>query len=343
MEMMDAQDKLWEKDINFNTMHVYYHIKENSEGASLIPQKREYQALKRLIDDLDRRKILAASEKSSGFVLTGIALNMLLKYLMDRDLPGKVLQGVIDQGRILTGERKNEVRRYSAGDAFRDISFRQTLKEIVRQKRNLNEVRKSDFRVFMKHARKPKTDIIICIDTSGSMGFHQKLTYARLAAAGIAQAALEEGNRVGLVAFNDYGQASVPLTADDKEGLLNCIASATPRGNTNIGDGIKASVDLLFQSFNSNQKYIMLITDGQPTAISESDFARLKGNQNRDLTEESALLETRRAVARGVMVSVVYISAESEASSEFIKEIARVGKGKIRRISNSDDLKVVMR
>ena len=175
------------------------------------------------------------------------------------------------------------------------------------------------------------------------MGFHQKLTYARLAAAGIAQAALEEGNRVGLVAFNDYGQATVPLTANDKEGVLNCIAATTPRGNTNIGDGIKSSVDLLFQSFNSHQKYIMLITDGQPTAISESDFARLKGTQKRDLTEESALLETRRAVARGARVSVVYIAAEAEASSEFIKEIARVGRGKIRRISSADDLKVVMK
>ena len=343
MEMMDAQDKLWEKDINFNTMHVYYHIKENSEGAALIPQKREYQALKRLIDDLDRRKILAASEKSSGFVLTGMALNMLLKYLMDKDMPGSVLQGVMGQGRTLTSERKNEVRRYSAGDAFRDISFRQTLKEIVRQKRNLKEVRNSDFRVFMKRLRQPKADIIICLDTSGSMGFHQKLTYARLAAAGIAQAALEEGNRVGLVAFNDYGQATVPLTADDKEGLLNCIAATTPRGNTNIGDGIKSSVDLLFKSFNNNQKYIMLITDGQPTAISESDFDRLKGDRSRDLTEESALLEARRAVTRGVRVSVVYIAAESEASGEFIKEIARVGKGKIRRVSNSDDLKVAMK
>ena len=87
----------------------------------------------------------------------------------------------------------------------------------------------------------------------------------------------------------------------------------------------------------------MLITDGQPTAISESDFARLKGTQKRDLTEESALLETRRAVARGARVSVIYIAAEAEASSEFIKEIARVGKGKIRRISSADDLKVVMR
>ena len=224
MEMMDAQDKLWEKDINFNTMHVYYHIKENSEGAALIPQKREYQSLKRLIDDLDRRKILMAAEKSSGFVLTGLALNMLLKYLMDKETPGKLLQGIVGQGRTLTSERKNEVRRYSAGDAFRDISFRQTLKEIVRQKRSLSEVRNSDFRVFLKQPRKPKADIIICMDTSGSMGFHQKLTYARLAAAGIAQAALEEGNRVGLVAFNDYGQATVPLTADDKEGRfeLHC-------------------------------------------------------------------------------------------------------------------------
>lgn len=343
LEMMDAQDKLWEKEINFSTLHVYYHVKENNGGSALIPQKRDYQALKRLMDDLDKRKILTPSEQSSGFVLSGMALNLLLKYLVDKDAVGKNLQEIAGIGKARSNERKSDVRRYSHGDAFRDISVRHTLNEIARQKKPLSEVRNCDFRVLLKQQRKPQSDFIICLDTSGSMGFHQKMTYARLAAAGLVQAVLDDGGRVGLVAFNDYGEATFPLTSTDKDALLNRIASATPRGNTNIGDGLKSSLKLLIQSRSNNPKYILLITDGQPTAISESDFAQLKEVKKRDLTEESALLETRRAAARGIKVSVIHIAAEADNSGTFIKDIARVGKGKIRRVSSSDDLKAVMR
>jgi Mg-chelatase subunit ChlD len=276
-------------------------------------------------------------------VLSGLALNLLLKYLVDKDDAGKNLQEIAGMGKAHATERKSEVRRYSNGDAFRDISVRHTLNEIARQKKPLSEVRNCDFRVLLKQQRKPRSDFIICLDTSGSMGFHQKMTYARLAAAGLVQAALDDGNRVGLVAFNDYGEIALPLTSTDKDRLLNCIASATPRGNTNIGDGIKSSLNLLTHSRSSNRKYIMLITDGQPTAISESDFAQLKEVKKRDLTEESALFETRRAAAKGIKVSVIHIAAEADNSGTFIKNIARVGKGKIRRVSSSGDLKAVMR
>jgi Mg-chelatase subunit ChlD len=343
MEMMDAQDKLWDREVNFSTMHVYYHIKENSEGVNISTPKRDYNALKRLIDDLEKQKILLASEQSSGFILSGLALNVLLKYLMDHSDASQGIQGLTGTGNAWTNERLHEIRRFSSGDPFRDISVRHTLKEIARQKKGLCDVRNSDFRVFLKQPRKPQYDIIICLDTSGSMGFHQKLTYSRLVAAGLVQAALRDGNRVGIVAFSDHGQVTVPLTDKDKDSLLDCIAAVTPRGNTNIGDGIKSSRELLFQTYNSNQKYIMLITDGQPTAISEKAFAHLKEMKEKDLTEESALLETRQAAARGIRVSVIHIAGQDEASGTFIKNIAQVGKGKIRRISNSDDIKTVLR
>jgi len=246
-------------------------------------------------------------------------------------------------GRSWSYERNHEIRRYSQGDAFRDISLRHTLKQVVKQKKCLNEIRNSDFRVFMKQPHKPQSDIILCLDTSGSMGFHQKLMFARLAAAGLVQAGLQEGNRIGIVAFNDHGQVTVPLTATDKTSLLNCIASLSARGNTNIGDGIKSSSELLFQSYNQSQKHIILISDGQPTAVSEGAFTRLKEIKEKDLTEESALLETRLAAARGIQLSVIHIAAQGEASDKFIKDIARAGKGKIKRVSGPEDLREMLR
>ena len=343
MELMDAQDKQRSREVSFERMHVYYHIKANSMGSELSPQKRDYYSLKTLIDNLEKQGILSVAEIGEGLTLTSQALNILMDYLIDREPRGRGFQGAIDFGETLANERKPEVRRYSSGDVFRDISFRHTLKEIARQKKDLSSVRKGDFKVFIKQRRKLQSDIVLCLDISGSMGSQYKLMYARLAAAGLAKAAIENGDRVGMIAFNNFGQTTMPLTDKDADSLMNCIAKVFARGNTNIGDGIKCSSELLFQSHSNNQKYIVLITDGQPTAISERTFNQLKELKEKDLSEESAILETRKASARGVKVSVIHIASKHEGSEQFIKNIARIGKGKVRRVSSSEDLETIMR
>jgi len=261
----------------------------------------------------------------------------------DRGPRGRGLQGAIDSGSTLASERKYEIRRYNTGDIFRDISVRHTLREITRQKRDLSSVNRNDFRVFMKQRRKLQSDIVLCLDISGSMGFRNKLVYARLAASGLAKAALENGDRVGIAAFNNVGQTVIPLTDKDEDAILNYIARLSARANTNIGDGIKCSSELLFHNQSRNQKYIVLITDGQPTAISEGVFDQLKGLKGSDLTEESAILETKKASARGIKVSVIHITGEHERNNNFVKNIARIGKGKVLHMSSPEDLKTIMR
>jgi Mg-chelatase subunit ChlD len=342
MELIDAQDRQWNKDISFQTMRTYYHIKENSEGETLADEKRDYYSLQKLIDDLESRKILAVTQQSSGLLLTGLAMEMLLNYSLYQKQSNRHAQSVHGNGKTLSTERGQEIRRFSSGDAFRDVAVRPTLREIARQKRNLNEIRHSDLKVFLKQPRKPQSDIVICMDTSGSMGFHQKLMYARLVAAGLVEAAIRDKNRVGIVAFNDSGQINIPLTATDKETLLNCIAGLNARGNTNIGEGIKTSRNMLFREKGSSQKHIILVSDGQPTALSENAFSKLKGLEEKDLTEESAILETRMAAQNGIILSVIHIAGEGEANDKFVTNIAKAGKGKIQRISGPDDLKGLM-
>jgi Mg-chelatase subunit ChlD len=343
MEMMDAQDKLWDTGVNFNMMHVYYHIKENCEKVDLSLQKRDYYALRRLIDDLWQQKILVAAEKAQEYKLSGLALDILLRHLIDKNARGNNIQAINGFVKAFSNERKHEVRRYSSGDTFRDISVRHTLKEIVRHGKQLSDVRNSDFRVFLKQPNKAQSDIILCLDTSGSMGFNQRLLYARMVAAGLVHAVLRDGNRLGVVAFDDYGQSMIPLTNNDKEALLNFIAGLTPRGNTNIGDGIKSSRESLLQEHSRNQKHIILISDGLASAISESAFNQLKVIKGQDLTEESALIETRKAIAEGVKVSVVHIARKGEPSDVFINNLVRFGKGSIYRIGDFDDIKAILR
>ena len=343
MEMMDAQDKQWSSELSFERIHVYYHIKANSVSEKLSPQKRDYFGLKMLVDYLEKQGIFSIAETASGLNLTSQALNIVLKYLIARGPRGRGLQGAIDSGSTLSNERKYEIRRYNTGDIFRDISVRHTLKEITRQKRNLSSISKSDFRVFMKQRRKLQSDIVLCLDISGSMGFRNKLMYARLAASGLAKAVLKNGDRVGIAAFNNVGQTVIPLTDKDGDAIVNYIVRLSARANTNIGDGIKCSSELLLHNQSHNQKYIVLITDGQPTAISEGVIDHLKGLEGSDLTEESAILETKKASARGIKVSVIHITGEHERNNSFVKNIARIGKGKVLHMSSPEDLKTIMR
>jgi len=339
IEMMDAQDKQWNSEVSFSRMQVYYHIKGTCEGANLSPLKQDYHALKWLIDDLQTQNILRPTDDAAGFLLTAVALDVLLKYLTDNQAAkhgGKITPGLDGAP---TSYRSHEVRRYSRGDRFRDLSVRHTLKEIARRKRTLLEVRETDLRVFKKEPLEPHSDIVLCIDTSGSMGFHQKLTYARLAAAGLVKAACEDGNRAGIVAFGDRGQTIVSLTRKNDGLLLNRIAGLYANGNTNIGDGIKSARELLFRSSSPNRKHVILITDGQASAVSEAAFTRLSSAKTGDLTEESALWETSKAVAEGVQVSVVYVAPLDEEVDLFIRNIVEIGRGKICRMGGLADLK----
>jgi Mg-chelatase subunit ChlD len=114
-------------------------------------------------------------------------------------------------------------------------------------------------------------------------------------------------------------------------------------GATNIGDGIKCAVDLLTRDINHNKKRIFLITDGEPNAISEKAMKSLKDKAGApgDLTEEAALVETRRAAARGITLSVIYLAAEKIKGYEFAKKIARAGKGRVIMLNCRDERPVL--
>ncbi|HSW57152.1 MAG TPA: VWA domain-containing protein [Dehalococcoidales bacterium] len=339
MELVDAHDSQWNKEINFQSLRTYYHIKENSEGSKLSEYKRDYHSLQKLIEDLEKRNILAPIGPSSGLILTGLAMDFLLKAILIDTPVHRDAHSSLEKGQAVSYIRSIETRRYSSGDTFRDIAIRPTLREIARQKRSLKNIRRSDLRVFLKQRRKTQKDIMLCIDTSGSMGFHQKLLYARLAAAGICKAGLREKNRVGLIAFSDSDQITVPLTEENDTRFLDIVAGLQARGNTNIGEGIKRSRQMLFENRSRNQKHLVLISDGQPTAISEEAYSKLQGSPLKDLTEEYAIAETRLAARQGIRLSIIHIAGDGESNEQFVKDLVRCGGGILKRIKGPGDLK----
>ena len=78
-------------------------------------------------------------------------------------------------------------------------------------------------------------------------------------------------------------------------------------------------------------------------ALTQEAFDKFKPMKEKDLTEEYAILETRRASASRIKTSVVHVASVKEPSEALAKNIARVGTGQVRRISCLDDLKTLMR
>jgi len=342
MELMDAKDKQWRKEVSLERMLVYYYIKQNCEGKELSPDKQNWQGLKVLLDDLDQQGVLRVAVPKDSFTLTGQALDVLMDYLTVNRQRGRELKGVMDSHQVQATEREHGIRRYTLGDVFRDISIRHTLRELVRQKKSLYDIQRRDFRVFIKPPRRLQTDLVLCVDSSGSMGFDQKLVYARLVAASLTKAALEKGGRVGMVTFDDLGRGLLPLT-NQREEAFDYIVGINAGGNTNIGDGIRCAVQLLLREHNRNPKFIVLVTDGKPTAISKKTMPDLDLSRKDSLAEEDAILETRKALLKGVRTSVVHIADGTCRSRGLVQNIAKTGGGQVHRISSLDDFKLIMR
>ena len=341
IEFMDAKDKQWQKELDFQDMYVYYHIKETNDGGELSLPKRSWYSLKVVIDYFKHQDLVNTDKTGTTFGLTARALDVVLKYFILRpDKEGKS-RFIKSHPKSDVNERRKETRKYITGDVYRDISIRHTLREIARRKKKLSEIDRRDLRVFIKENRRPKSDIMLCLDSSGSMGFHQKLILARLAAAALAKAALQRGDRVGIVSFDDLGEIIISPT-DKEDVIFSYLAGIKAGGNTNIGDGLKCAKQPLLRENHQNQKSIVLITDGEPTAISEKAIHWLEPIEERDLTFDYAILETRRAASSGIETSVIHITDEKEAGKNLVNTIAKLGHGRVQRITRPADLKEIV-
>ncbi|MBN2238470.1 MAG: VWA domain-containing protein [Dehalococcoidales bacterium] len=341
MELMEAGDRQWQKELEFQDMYVYYHIRESQAKDGLSTPKQNWYALKVIVDFLEKQNIVDSNEAGTGFTLTEKAIELMLK---------NILSGTARSGKTRLGtytisskgtERRQDTRKYASGDVFRDISIRHTLKEIAKKRRKPHEINSHDIRIFLKEYREPKSDIMLCMDSSGSMGFHGKLIMARLTAAALAKRALKNGDRVGVVTFDDLGRSVLAPTGRESE-VLRHITRITSGGNTNIGDGLKCAGDTLKKERSRNRKVIMLVTDGEPTAISERALSSLPKSDKKDMTGEYAVLEARRASSAGIETSVVHITDTKGAGKKLVDGIAKAGHGDVKCVVRPEDLKALM-
>ena len=177
-------------------------------------------------------------------------------------------------------------------------------KEVTRYNNNDDTY---DIKLYVEGADKithqnKKTDIVLVMDTSGSMQEPKvndqytniRLDKAKEAATSFVKTLIPtsgKGNiRIGLVTFAWKAEKKSDLTNDTGK-LNNAIVSLKAKGGTYTQAGLELAADILKGS-NSDEKIIALISDGRPTVANgkhpnfgqrgENGYYRIKKPESRD-------------------------------------------------------------
>ncbi|MCX8042594.1 MAG: VWA domain-containing protein [Desulfobacterota bacterium] len=342
-ELMDYQHQSRSQSSSLEDLYVHYVVNEK-KGLEVLSDKVDYEKLKVMLHHLERSGTLSLERDGKHYRLSHRALHKLLDALIQRE------KGQMLERRAFRREHetdKTDVRRYRRGDVFRDISIRHSVRRILRKGKGFEDINYTDLRSFEKKPRS-QLDIAVCVDISESMKHSGKLRYAKLAVAELARAATEKGDRVGIVAFSNLGQVVMPLT-DKITPLLEATMTLRAEQYTNIGNGLRCARRMLLKEKNSNSRYIIIITDGQPNAaLSDEPEDGLSYHARIAAFSRETTMETKRALGahhalveagltrrKHIKISVIYIAEgdkEDQESERIAREIARIGNGRFHKV-----------
>jgi len=286
--------------------------KEKERIAKLI----EEEALAKTLKFLEKEDILERT--STGWTLSQKGITLLLERLTPRLEEGSYLYGYgrHSAGKKLTlGEgRVVGTRRFRFGDRYRDVSFRDTMREVIRNRRQL--ITREDIMVTTKDIR-IRMDIVLVVDLSGTMRQLEKFWFAKESAIALSLAAASYKDRVGLVSFSNLADVIVNLTSNPHKVTRRVIElELHENAFTNIGYGLLKACELLEHHPKAKAKqHIILISDGDATAPHPSP-------------QKYALRQAARVARRGITISCICINQQS-ADPELMRRIAKTGKGRI--------------
>jgi Mg-chelatase subunit ChlD len=363
-ELMDAQHQGRSSNTSLEDIYVHYTLGEK-KGVKTDSEKLDYQKLQIMIHRLEEQGLLRVTgTRTKQYTLTARALSRLLEELIPKSSSSSLTKHAFRKQHEI---EKADVRRYKIGDVYRDISLRHTLKEMIKHGKTLKDIGRREFRSFDK---KPiaQLDIALCVDVSASMKEQSKLRYAKIALAGLAKAAVEKGDRVGIVAFSNVGNVVTPLT-DDYRTIMGSVIQLRADQYTNIGNGLLRARTMLLHDNSGNKKHIILITDGQPNAalagslqgedttghteikmepqIPEGEsrgqglVTSYKGKDwkaKEQLGTKHAIVEARKTRDKDIKISVLLITHQDELGEWTANKIAQIGRGKYHRVTTVENM-----
>lgn len=208
----------------------------------------------------------------------------------------------------LYGSRE-ESKKFSTDDRFRDINIKRSLKTALR--RGHTKIMFDDLKAFEKESR-GKINIIYAIDASGSMK-GEKIKMAKKAGVALAYHAIEQRDKVGLIVFGDTVLNRVEPTLDFNQ-ILKSLTVVRPAKETDIANTITTAIEMFSERNCTN--HLILITDGLHTIGSDKDV----------------LEQVMVAVGQDISVSVIGISLDDKGR-ELAEKIVEISKGKLYSVS----------
>jgi Ca-activated chloride channel family protein len=167
---------------------------------------------------------------------------------------------------------------------------------------------------------KKQADILLLIDTSGSMANEGKIDQARAAAEAFLNG-IESNNRIGLATFNDTVNYLVPL--DDTEGnyqaMYSNIRSLRAAGGTELFQAIDQVTTVLTDTATDEDRIraVVLLSDGADT-----------GDVGYTLNDAIAAIEASRSSLNPVIV--IPIAYGSDADVNALNSIARASATRVQ-------------
>ena len=285
-----------------------------------IPEFR--QELQQKIDnELKELRREGLIDKDNSINEKGIELAALQTYVEELDnLTSYGFYGEkVNKKRHLHG-MKDDIKNYSRGDKYRDISVRKSFRTAIR--RGHQDMGLGDLRV---HERKSKgeIEIVYAIDSSSSMK-GDKLSAAKRAGVALSFKAIDEKDKVGLMAFSDEVFVKV-YPSKDFGNILKEVTKIYPRGQTDISNAIKQSIDLF--SSSTNTKHLIILSDALPTAGDEP--------------HRNTLDAVATASAMGITISLIGLGLDKEGEKLGAK-IVEVSDGRFYVVQDVTDLDSVV-
>ncbi len=325
-------------DIMFQQLVKNYSVAKQIYGPSLIKliggynpdyikkninipefQKELKERIEKNIEKLKEDDLIG---KDNEINEKGVELASLVTYFEELNnlMPKGIAGEKIHKKASIYGS-KEDFRDFKKGDRYRDIAIKKSIKLAIR--RNHKKLDKKDLKVFERES-KGRVCVIYALDASGSMK-GAKIAACKRAGIALAYKAIDEKDKVGLIAFGSELKEIVEPTSDFAF-LLKNITKIKASRQTDIVKTLRKAVEL-FPTGNIT-KHLILISDALPNIGKEP--------------EKRTIEEVSVARDRGITISVVGINLD-EKGKKLAKKIVELGQGRLYVVKDVNNIdKVVL-
>lgn len=284
-----------------------------------IPEfQRELQ--KRLEEKAEDLKNKGLLKKNGTF--TKEALNTAALFLIKEEYetslqgPKKIFGTHRNKKFDIEGDKTEVVRNFRKGDPYKNISARHSVNKAIR--RQHKQLMIDDLMVHEKESFQ-EINIVYALDTSGSMKGN-KIKLAKRAGVSLANKAINDGNKVGLVLFGSTIEKQVNLTKDFYT-FVKPLVTTMASNETDLSLAIKTSLHLLEEA--KGLRHIIILTDGLHT--------------NSKIPFSKVFEQVMIAREKDITISMVGINLDTEGL-ELARKIVDISQGRLFAVKDLKDV-----